>query len=92
MIGGRFESILDMQVMMEGIGPELGIKARAQKHSMKGIGNSEVGTFNRSILAGIVRASGADGVVVFFKQFANLRVVVEFSTLVHDDTLVGAGG
>ena len=92
LVGSGFESILDMETVMEGIGPEMGIKTGAKKHGMEGISNGEVGTFNGGILARVVRASGADGVMMFLEQFADLGFVVEFTTLVHDNTFVGAGG
>jgi len=85
-----WEGILDTEVVVKSIRPKFGIKVGAEEHGTDGIGDSEVCAFDRTILIRRVGTGGADFVSTTFKELADLRVLVEFTTLVEVHILIRA--
>ena len=55
---------------------------------MEGVSNSEMSTFNGSILVGGVSASWTDLIVVLLEEFLDFQITVQFPSLIHVDVFV----
>ena len=72
-------------MMMEGVRPELDGELSANEEGTNGIGDSQMSTFNRSILIGSVGTSRTNLKTMATKKGSNLRIVVEFTALIQVD-------
>ena len=86
----EWKGVLDADVVMEGVRPELDVKIGTVEHSAESIGNGKMSTFNRTVLIGAVRTGWMDLVVEFVEELENLRVSIQFPSLIHVDVFVGA--
>ena len=88
LVFGR-NSIFDTEIMVECIGPESRRGTSSVKHGSDSVGNSKMSAFHRTVLVGSIGSGGANFIMKFFEECTNVRVVVEFATLVKIDVFVG---
>ena len=74
--------------MVECIGPELDHKVGASEEGSDRIGQGPVSSLYRAILERSFIASGSDFISLGGEEISNIRVVIQFSTLVKVDILV----
>ena len=72
----------------ESIGPELDVKISTTQKRPHGVGESSVGTFNRSVLMGSITTGRKQFIAERLEQIKNIWVVEEFSTLIDMNILV----
>ena len=80
--------IMQMEVVMKGIGPETGRKHSTTKEIADGITNITVTAFNGAILVGGVRGSGFNTVASLSEEGMDLGRAAKFTTKIHADILV----
>ena len=72
------------------MGPELHVKVCTKEKRPCSIGKRTMASLDRSILPGIVRASGEDQVSIFGKWVLHLWMVEELTTLIEVQMFVRA--
>jgi hypothetical protein len=82
------EAIFDSEIVIKSIGPESWVKVGSRKHGTECVANGLVGAFDGAVLMGGIGARGVNGVVEFFKEGNDERVLVELSTLIKDDIFI----
>ena len=80
--------IVEAEVVMESIWPELGLQTGTGKHSAEGVTNGLMGTFTRSIMMRRIWSCGFNTVASSFKQFDNGRGMAKFTTKIKTDIAV----
>ena len=75
---------------MEGVRPELDIEVGTQEERANSVGNSAMGTLNRSILVGGISSSRPDNIPKLGEQAACFWVTIYLTTLIQVDIFVRA--
>mmetsp|Transcript_20761 Transcript_20761/g.57389 ORF Transcript_20761/g.57389 Transcript_20761/m.57389 type:complete len:267 (+) Transcript_20761:1422-2222(+) len=89
LIAGR-HGVGEPNIVVESIRPEFCIEIGADEHGTNSVSHGEMSTFDGAILVGGIGTSGANVIAMFGKQGLNVRIVVEFATLVEENIFVGA--
>jgi hypothetical protein len=82
------EAIFDSEIVIKSIGPEAWVKVGSRKHGTECVANGLVGAFDGAVLMGGIGARWVNGVVEFFEEGNDERVLVELSTLIKDDIFI----
>jgi hypothetical protein len=80
--------IVKAEIMMEGIGPELGRKTGTTKHSTKSITNGLMGMFTRAVLMRGVRSRSFKTISSIFKQVHHIATSSKIATKVKANILI----
>ena len=80
--------IWDLDVMKEGIWPELDIESSTNKKGSNMITDSLMSVFNRNILVRWISTSRVNFIVMISKDVEDVRISPKLSTLVKKDMLV----
>ena len=83
------DGILNTEVMMESVRPELDRKVCTMKHSTKGVCDGKVSTFHRSVLVGRIGTSRLDLVDKLAEEMVDFRITIKFPSLIHKDIFIG---
>ena len=84
------KGVLDAEIVVEGIWPELDREVSTMEHGTKSISNGEVSAFDGTVLVRRVRACCMDAVAELTEELLDLRIPIKFPSLIHIHVLVGA--
>jgi hypothetical protein len=80
--------IMQNNVMVKGIGPELERKARTMEHDAQGMSNDLMGLLSRGILVRSITAGGPDNITMKHNQDFHFLFVGEIAPLIHTSVFV----
>jgi hypothetical protein len=81
-------NIMQHNVMVKCIGPELERKARTMEHGAQGMSNGLMGPLSRGILVRSITAGGPDNITMKQNQGSHFLVVGDLAPLIHTAVFV----
>ena len=82
--------VLDAEVMVKGVGPELDGEIGTMEHSAESISNGKISTFDGTALIRRVGTGGVDAIAKLTEELLDLGIAIKFPSLIHVYVLVGA--